>query len=414
MSDIPESNIGREYKSLTLGELFERNKFGEPIRFDSRYDRTHGILEYRIPEHQRHPKWSLVKKQKLLDSVFRNYTMSGFVTTEHFDIQQNKKFYDFEDGQTRLSILQDYYNNVFEYNTLYYSDLDDTEKNRFDRYKIYIEVLTNVNHDDVQIMFERLQEGKPLADEDKYWNRKTKKLVKYSHKLLTTDNDIINKEYMTTKGYGDKRRRRLGDLCGFISGIINGQNYITTCFAMQCLGRVGDRQDYPNGLLDFEPSYDHKIQIKNFFEFYYKLIDNVYHELPLRDTADTHPIWSYLQNEHSKSGIFKKKEQMKKWYSLVSSEGGMILWDYLEKNDETIDQKIDMWVEIINIGRTFKDFITGGKTIYNGLSSANKQNTSSENYRARISRIKEFYKSEDRDTYCFEKGINWNSNLQNL
>ena len=91
MSDIPESNIGREYKSLTLGELFERNKFGEPIRFDSRYDRTHGILEYRIPEHQRHPKWSLVKKQKLLDSVFRNYTMSGFVTTEHFDIQQNKK-----------------------------------------------------------------------------------------------------------------------------------------------------------------------------------------------------------------------------------------------------------------------------------------------------------------------------------
>ena len=470
MSSIPESSVQRQYHPITLGELFETDEHGEPKLFNSDDDRASTQLEYRIPEHQRYPAWSQEKKSKLLDSVFRNYTMSGFVVSEHFDITNGEKYYDFEDGQTRLTILQSFYNNKLPFISpgcsvaegLYYDDLSHVQQQRFNRYKISLEILSRSKnkdnfYDDIQIMFERLQEGKALSDDDKYWNRKTKHLVKFTHDNLlsyeTGGNAIIHNVYMSPQGYGDKKRMRLGHMCGFISGIINGKDYITSCFAIQCLGRQFDRHDFPNGMLDLEitseapsavapsavapsavapsavaqsavapsavdpsavaPSgsckHQRYLKIKNFFEYYYQLIDRVYDGLPIRTVDDSHPIWNYLQTNEDQdiSSHFNRREQMKKWYSLSGSEGGMILWDYLNQDGKTLDEKMDMWVEIIHIGRISRNFLTGARSLYNGLRSADKQNTHSENYQARVSRIKDFYYADDRTLYSEEKGIVW-------
>ena len=426
MSSIPESSVQRQYHPITLGELFETDEHGEPKIFNSEDDRAFTQLEYRIPEHQRYPAWSQEKKSKLLDSVFRNYTMSGFVVSEHFDLENGEKYYDFEDGQTRLTILQSFYNNKLPFISsgcsasegLYYDNLSHVQQQRFNRYKISLEILSRSKnkeyfYDDIQIMFERLQEGKALSDDDKYWNRKTKHLVKFAHDNLlsyeTGGNAIIHNVYMSPQGYGDKKRMRLGHICGFISGIINGQDYITSCFAIQCLGRQFDRQDFPNGMLDLEISADRYTKIVAFFEYYYELIDRAYDELPIRTVDDSHPIWNYLQTNADQdiSSHFNRREQMKKWYSLSGSEGGMILWDYLNQDGKTLDEKMDMWVDIIHIGRISRNFLTGARSLYNGLRSADKQNTHSENYQARISRIKDFYYADDRTLYSEQKGIVW-------
>ena len=325
-----------------------------------------------------------------------------------------------------MTILQSFYNNKLPFISpgcsvsegLYYDDLSHVQQQRFNRYKISLEILSRSKnkeyfYDDIQIMFERLQEGKALSDDDKYWNRKTKHLVKFAHEHLlsyeTDGNAIIHNVYMSPQGYGDKKRMRLGHMCGFISGIINGQDYITSCFAIQCLGRQFDRQDFPNGMLDLEITPDRYTKIVAFFEYYYELIDRVYEELPIRTVDDPHPIWNYLQTNADQdiSSHFNRREQMKKWYSLSGSEGGMILWDYLNQDGKTLDEKMDMWVDIIHIGRISRNFLTGARSLYNGLRSADKQNTHSENYQARISRIKDFYYADDRTLYSEQKGIVW-------
>jgi len=438
---IPTTTIERKINTITLGELFELNEDGEPIRFNSNYDEHNGgvarhnsKLQYRIPEHQRYPSWPLEKKRKLVDTVFKNYTMSGFVLSQHIDLEEGEIYYDFEDGQSRASVLQEYYNGGFSYKqiedsdpeitALYYDDLTHVQKRKFDCYAMSLEILSKIDtkSNDIQEMFERLQEGKPLDDADKYWNRKTTfPLVEYAHTCLTENSHIINEVYMKPNEYSHKNRKRLGDLVGFISGIIstgkiinsNGDEldikgkYITTCFKSQCLGRDGPG----SGKLETEITDEQKEEIETFFEYYYNLIDKIYDTLPLRnkeDDGNSHRIWNILQQSEDKDlGCFKKKEQMKKWYSLTGSEGGMILWDYLNDSGKTIEEKMDMWVEMINYGRTHTNFLTGNKSLFSGLSGADTRNTFYYNYKTRIARVYEFYDNEKRHDYCAARAIKW-------
>jgi len=287
-----------------------------------------------------------------------------------------------------------------------------------------LEILSKIpsNSNDIQEMFERLQEGRPLDDADKYWNRKTTfSLVKYAHMCLIENSHIINETYMKPNEYSQKNRKRLGDLVGFISGIIstgkminsNGDEldikgkYITSCFKEQCLGRDGPG----SGKLANEITDDQKEEIETFFEYYYNLIDKIYDTLPLRnkqDDGNSHRIWNMLQqSEEDDKKIFKKKEQIKKWYSLTGSEAGMILWDYLNDSGKTNEEKMDMWVEMINYGRTHTHFLTGNKSLFNGLSGADIRNTFYPNYKTRITRVYEFYDNENRHDYCASRAIKW-------
>ena len=42
--------------------------------------------------------------------------MSGIVVSAHIDQDKGELYYDFEDGQTRMSILQDFYMDRFPFN----------------------------------------------------------------------------------------------------------------------------------------------------------------------------------------------------------------------------------------------------------------------------------------------------------
>ena len=75
---MPQSQIERTFQQYTLGQLFDKDAEGNPCRFNSRA-RDESTLPLRIPLHQRYPQWKHSKKCKLVDSVMKNYPMSGMI-----------------------------------------------------------------------------------------------------------------------------------------------------------------------------------------------------------------------------------------------------------------------------------------------------------------------------------------------
>lgn len=379
---IPDICIIRQSHNITLGVLFSKDSDGFPKMFNYK-EREESSLRYRIPEHQRFPRWNNDKKKALIDSIFRNYAIHGIMVSQHID--NNCVYYDLEDGQTRLSVLQEYYNDGFEYCGKLFSQLTNSQQRRFENYSIVIEVLScgnnNINNfdDDIHEMFERFQMGSPLTVSDRLWNRKDLPIIKYSLELIKSD--IWRHDYMGTTGFSSKKRKRLADVCGMVCTLVFGNEFITTSFRRLC-PEILTRDEIPLNI---------KKKVEEFLIFYFDFCDKVYEELPrLR---------------------VNKRENVRQFWNL-GKELGMILWDYLDDNGEPLEEIQERWVEIINIERillnlNIKKFMSGSKTLWHGLSSKDIRNTYEPNVRARVYRVREFSNKETREEYAKIKGILW-------
>lgn len=352
---IPTTNIIRSYQFLTLGELFENadNEDGisKKVYFDHNLRNDSG-LRYRIPEHQRFPQWSLPKQRGLVESIFKNFPMSGIILSKR--IQDNKEFFDIEDGQTRLSTLQDYYDDKFSFMGLRFSQLSDSQKRFFERYRINVEIIEKAEEYEIYDIFENLQMGVPLKDYDKYWNRKETPLVRYALELI--EKEYWPSDYLgTSKGITSKERKRISDVCGFICAIVYGELYITPSFRSQIIH------------LNEDINAENQRKIKQFLKFYKKLIDRCYSEQPKNVGERVRPFYN------------------------LAKELGMIIYDYYDEPTETDEDKINRWVYIINRDRTESDFMKGRKELWDGLTSAQRQNTSSDAIRARVLKVRSEY-----------------------
>ena len=385
---IPASRIKRTQISKTLSDFFSHD-VGDPPAFDSRLlDRSESLSEYRIPEHQRWPQWSKEKQIKLVDSVFKNYPISGIETSQHIDHTTGNIYYNIEDGQTRLSILHKYYNNEFEYCGKLFRDLQSNQQRRFERYTITVEIIVSMPgttlDEEIHEMFERLQEGTPLRHCDKFWNRKDTDIVKFAIQLI--DSELWRDEYMSTTGFSSKKRKRLADVVGLIASLIceDGTAYITRSF----------QRLYP--IINVPVTEDDKDIVYDFIGFYFELCDKVYERLPLRELPTTN------------GGI--RTECMKSYWNL-GQELGMIIYDYLNQDTgETDFVKQERWIGVINIARTvpnFMGFKSSFKTLWNGLSAVDMQNTLKENIAARVRRVRDFSNLDTRGVLCENFMIEW-------
>lgn len=98
------------------------------------------ITMYRIPEHQRFPSWSLVKKQKLVDSILKNYPIHAFIMVRRLENGGQDEFCNIEDGQTRMTSLQEYLLNGYpNEDGKLFSELDSVMQERFKNYQVTIE-----------------------------------------------------------------------------------------------------------------------------------------------------------------------------------------------------------------------------------------------------------------------------------
>jgi hypothetical protein len=383
--DIPSKKMDRRQDNCTLGDIFEKDESGTPLHFNAEL-RRHTGLTYRIPEHQRHPAWKKQAKQLLVDTVFRNYPMSGFVVSEH--CEDGEIYYDFEDGQSRMSILQEYFNDGFAYETdsghqVKFSQLSHSVQRRFENYRIYIEVMYKYETNAQYEVFERLQFGEPLKDKDMYWNRREYPYVKKAMELIKTP--TWRGLYMnTSKGISDKERTALPSVVTFVYAIIqynaikqreesaSKRKTMWKCFRAQGPVLKEDISDA-----------DHK-RIDNFLEYLNYIIDEVYRIYP-KQTRERLGIWNNF-----------------------AKQTGMILHEWLETEHESAETKSanqKKWSEMMVLERKSGNlmFKKGKKTMWNGMDTSHKQNTDDASVAARLERMNAFY--ENREEVSAEHGI---------
>lgn len=383
---IPSKKMTRRQDNTTLGDIFEKDESGTPRHFNSKL-RSQSGLKYRIPEHQRHPSWKKDAKQLLVDTVFRNYPMSGFVVSEH--CEAGHIYYDFEDGQSRMSILQDYYNDEFSYQTdthqsVKFSQLPRSVQRRFENYKIYIEVMSEFEENSQFEVFERLQYGEPLKDKDLYWNRREYPYVERAIDIIRTP--LWRGAYMnTSKGISDKERSALPAVVTFIYAITqynrikdehsnnpSRRKSMWKCFRAQAT------------ILNTPISENDNMRINQFLEYLNYIIDEVYRIYPKQI-----------------------RERVGTWNNFAK-QTGMILQEWLETetdSDEVKRANQTKWVELMILERKSGDFMfkKGKKTMWNGMDTSHKQNTDDVSVGARLERVNAFY--ADREEVSVEHGI---------
>ena len=104
-SELPTKVVKQEVLTpISLREMFEKDDDGEYIVFDS-YKRFNDTLEYCIPEHQRMPQWNKDNKEKFIETIFYGYPI-GTITLSEYRKEDGNIKYNIEDGQTRVSVLQ--------------------------------------------------------------------------------------------------------------------------------------------------------------------------------------------------------------------------------------------------------------------------------------------------------------------
>lgn len=192
---------------------------------------------YRIAPHQRFPSWPLSKKQKLVDSIFRNYPIHAIIAIRHLipDGIDVIEFCNIEDGQTRLTALQEFLLNEFpceddpdspETSGKLFKELDSTWQQRFKNYQVTLEIFSGrgITDDVISDIFNRLNSGKPLGDNDKYHSRMNTPIMQALNWIKThPDLRVDVEKFIGPIGTG-KTRKGLGDMVGAILAIATRQD----------------------------------------------------------------------------------------------------------------------------------------------------------------------------------------------
>ncbi len=179
MERVNRDTITRTIEEL-IGDCPEqtKNKF-EPDR------NIESNAKIRIPEHQRFYVWNLSRQLGLIDSVMDNYPLPVIVLTSK--IEDSRQIWYVQDGQQRLTTLQKFILGEFDWNGKYFCNFRSEEKRIFLSYKITCEIIENPTERQVSDIFEKLNCGKPLTDNDKFYNRKESQIIRFIHNELLVE-----------------------------------------------------------------------------------------------------------------------------------------------------------------------------------------------------------------------------------
>lgn len=226
MQRINRYTTQRTISSL-IGESAEHTyKLFEPRREHNEAT----AADIRIPEHQRFYVWSTKLQEGLIESVMENCPVPLIVFTEQ--VVGNKIVLFIQDGQQRLMTFQKYLLGEFKWNNKFFEQLDAEERRNFFSYSLTCEVVRNPTADQVADIFDRLNSGKPLTDNDKFWNRRESPVVKFVLRELVDHPEL--KEYFrkySSLNFTSKTRGQLANLVGAVVAIIhNSVSFIRTSF----------------------------------------------------------------------------------------------------------------------------------------------------------------------------------------
>ena len=163
-------SITRSSTTMKLWDIINPDDFNSTVERGSVDDNCY----YRIPMHNRFPQWKPSKSEELVDSIMKNYPIHSIMTSRH--VRNNNIYEDIEDGQTRLSVLQNYVRGNYTWNGQTYAELSEANRNKFNSYEVRVEIIKKpprgmsekTFNAEIHNIFERLNSGKPLSGNDKY------------------------------------------------------------------------------------------------------------------------------------------------------------------------------------------------------------------------------------------------------
>jgi len=114
-------------------------------------------------DYQRDLVWTFAEKIALIDSIFNNIDIGKFVFVQR-DFGVVGKLYEIIDGKQRLTTLCEFFEDRFQYNSYYYSELSQSDRQMFKNYGITYGYLENPDKKAILDTFIKLNTtGKPMA-----------------------------------------------------------------------------------------------------------------------------------------------------------------------------------------------------------------------------------------------------------
>ena len=146
---------------------------------------------YEIPDWQRESVWSLSKKQKLIDSILKNWKLPKFYFLKTSSAPDE---YEVVDGQQRLAAIYEFLDNELRlsaksaeyFGATRYENLPDALSDSFDDFEIEFDEIEDASDGDIKEFFQRLQEGLPLTSSEKL-NATESKLRDFCRNLAKHD-----------------------------------------------------------------------------------------------------------------------------------------------------------------------------------------------------------------------------------
>jgi hypothetical protein len=196
---------------------------------------------WRIPEHQRDYVWKYDRQNGLIDSIMRGYVIPPLMLHEY-----EPGRFDIEDGQQRVHTIFLYTQNRFGWKrddgpAVYYNDegevsMTESERQKFNSHPLYTIQFANATMEQISDIFERLNSGKSLSDNDKFWNRRDTPLIQFVKQTLFGSHLERVQAVFTDKVKFS--RGNLSNAVGMIAACMYGRDFITTSFSRLLQGGV--------------------------------------------------------------------------------------------------------------------------------------------------------------------------------
>jgi hypothetical protein len=326
-----------------------------PDNFDPN-DRISSQKTYRVPEHQRYPSWPQSNKERLVESVMLNYPVGQITLTKHYE--DGDEYFNIQDGQTRMGALQEFVLDKFPWNGKLYSELPADERAKFNNYVVQLDIFKkerSMSQDEfdgvICEIFERLNSGKPLTDNDKYWNRKETPAMQLLTKLKNSSEygPLIRKHMWINLG-GGKGRSGLNHFIGLILGLINARPECISTSFMQ------------NGPVLMKTAVDDagERRVTDFLGWYFGMLNEVF-----RFTDGS----------------------VKRGFGKLSGVCGMIAVDWIRSEDAARGHS-SMWKRYMELERSRVNF---ERRMYGELSSGLARNVNEISIKARIDVVARAY-----------------------
>ena len=151
------------------------------------------------PEYQREVVWKLENKQSLIDTLLKGYPMPALNFCE--DILPDRPKYECLDGKNRGYSINDYCENKISVNGFLFKDLSEEKRHEFENLNVSVCVFINLDPDDREEYFRRIQKGIVLNQCEIIWSKQSHPLVKILCKINNSMKEKLEQIWFDCKRY---------------------------------------------------------------------------------------------------------------------------------------------------------------------------------------------------------------------